>query len=241
MGRGFSVNALRRRAIGGAGRGQRGKKQVIKMKIAPSMLASDYTRMGDSLRAVQNADWLHLDIMDGNFVPNISFGPDVVAALRPLTDMPFDVHLMLLHPKQYIEKFARAGADSITFHVECADDILETIAEIERFGLKPGLSVKPGTPAEALFPYLDRLYMALVMTVEPGFGGQKFMPEPLEKVRALRAKCPGLVLEVDGGVNRETLALCRDAGVDVLVAGTAIFRAENPSEEIAFLRGSPSF
>ena len=145
------------------------------------MLASDYTRMGDSLRAVQNADWLHLDIMDGNFVPNISFGPDVVAALRPLTDMPFDVHLMLLHPKQYIEKFARAGADSITFHVECADDILETIAEIERFGLKPGLSVKPGTPAEALFPYLDRLYMALVMTVEPGFGGQKFMPEPLER------------------------------------------------------------
>lgn len=207
------------------------------MKIAPSMLASDYTRMGDSLRAVQNADWLHLDIMDGNFVPNISFGPDVVAALRPLTDMPFDVHLMLLHPKQYIEKFARAGADSLTFHVECADDILETIAEIERFGLKPGLSVKPGTPAEALFPYLDRLYMALVMTVEPGFGGQKFMPEPLEKVRALRAKCPGLVLEVDGGVNRETAALCRAAGVDVAVAGTSVFRAEDIPAEIRALRG----
>lgn len=145
------------------------------------MLASDYTQMGESLRAVRDADWLHLDIMDGNFVPNISFGPDVVAALRPLTDMPFDVHLMLLHPKRYIEKFAQAGADIVTFHVECADDIAETIAEIERCGMKPGLSVKPGTPAEALFPYLDRLYMALVMTVEPGFGGQRFMPEQLER------------------------------------------------------------
>lgn len=201
------------------------------------MLASDYTRMGESLRAVQNADWLHLDIMDGNFVPNISFGPDVVAALRPLTDMPFDVHLMLLHPKQYIEKFARAGADIITFHVECADDIMETIAEIERFGLKPGLSVKPGTPAEAVFPYLGRLYMALVMTVEPGFGGQKFMSEPLEKVRTLREKCPGLVLEVDGGVNRETAALCRAAGVDVAVAGTSVFRAADIPAEIRALRG----
>ena len=200
------------------------------------MLASDYTRMGDSLRAVQNADWLHLDIMDGNFVPNISFGPDVVAALRPLTDMPFDVHLMLLHPKQYIEKFARAGADSITFHVECADDILETIAEIERFGLKPGLSVKPGTPAEALFPYLDRLYMALVMTVEPGFGGQKFMPEPLEKVRALRAKCPGLVLEVDGGVAPKTAPLVVEAGANVLVAGSAVYGKEDIPAAIAALR-----
>ena len=201
------------------------------------MLASDYTRMGDSLRAVQNADWLHIDIMDGNFVPNISFGPDVVAALRPLTDMPFDVHLMLLHPKQYIEKFARAGADSITFHVECADDILETIAEIERFGLKPGLSVKPGTPAEALFPYLDRLYMALVMTVEPGFGGQKFMPEPLEKVRALRAKCPGLVLEVDGGVDPVTCKTCIAAGANVLVAGSAVYKADDIPARIAELRG----
>lgn len=207
------------------------------MKIAPSMLASDYTRMGDSLRAVQNADWLHIDIMDGNFVPNISFGPDVVAALRPLTDMPFDVHLMLLHPKQYIEKFARAGADSITFHVECADDILETIAEIERFGLKPGLSVKPGTPAEALFPYLDRLYMALVMTVEPGFGGQKLMPEPLKKIRELKQRFPHILVEVDGGVNLETAPQCREAGADVLVAGTAVFGAERPGEAMVLLQG----
>lgn len=201
------------------------------------MLASDYTRMGESLRAVQTADWLHLDIMDGNFVPNISFGPDVVAALRPLTTMPFDVHLMLLHPKRYIEKFAQAGADILTFHVECEDDIGETIAKIERFGMKPSLSLKPGTPVEALFPYLDRLYMVLVMTVEPGFGGQRFMPEQLEKVRALRQRRPDLVLEVDGGVNQETAALCRAAGVDVAVAGTSVFRADDIPAEIRALRG----
>lgn len=201
------------------------------------MLASDYTRMGECVRAVQDADWLHLDIMDGHFVPNISFGPDVVHALRPLTDMPFDVHLMLSHPKRYVQKFADAGADILTFHVECEDDIEETLAEIERCGMKPSLSLKPGTPVEALFPYLDRLYMVLVMTVEPGFGGQKFMPEQLEKVRALRARRSELLIEVDGGVNRETAAACRAAGVDVAVAGTSVFRATDITEEIRILRG----
>ena len=201
------------------------------------MLASDYTRMGECVRAVQDADWLHLDIMDGHFVPNISFGPDVVHALRPLTDMPFDVHLMLSHPKRYVQKFADAGADILTFHVECEDDIEETLAEIERCGMKPSLSLKPGTPVEALFPYLDRLYMILVMTVEPGFGGQKFMPEQLEKVRALRARRSELLIEVDGGVNRETAAVCRAAGVDVAVAGTSVFRATDITEEIRILRG----
>ena len=201
------------------------------------MLASDYTRMGECVRAVQDADWLHLDIMDGHFVPNISFGPDVVHALRPLTDMPFDVHLMLSHPKRYVQKFADAGADILTFHVECEDDIEETLAEIERCGMKPSLSLKPGTPLEALFPYLDRLYMILVMTVEPGFGGQKYMPEQLEKVRALRARRSELLIEVDGGVNRETAAACRAAGVDVAVAGTSVFRATDITEEIRILRG----
>ena len=201
------------------------------------MLASDYTRMGECVRAVQDADWLHLDIMDGHFVPNISFGPDVVHALRPLTDMPFDVHLMLSHPKRYVQKFADAGADILTVHVECEDDIEETLAEIERCGMKPSLSLKPGTPVEALFPYLDRLYMILVMTVEPGFGGQKFMPEQLEKVRALRARRSELLIEVDGGVNRETAAACRAAGVDVAVAGTSVFRATDITEEIRILRG----
>ena len=204
------------------------------------MLASDYTQMGESLRAVRDADWLHLDIMDGNFVPNISFGPDVVAALRPLTDMPFDVHLMLLHPKRYIEKFAQAGADLVTFHVECADDVAETIAEIERCGMKPGLSVKPGTPAEALFPYLDRLYMALVMTVEPGFGGQKFMEDQLDKVRRLREYICGhglgCYIEVDGGIDENTAPLALEAGAKVLVAGSAVFGKADRAAAVAALK-----
>ena len=207
------------------------------MKIAASMLASDYTKMGEGVHAVQDADWLHLDIMDGHFVPNISFGPDVVRALRPLTDMPFDVHLMLSHPKRYIEKFASAGADSITFHVECEDDIDETIEEIVRCGAKPAISLKPGTPVEAVYPYLDKVFMVLVMTVEPGFGGQKFMADQMDKIRAIKAKKPEVLVQVDGGVNRETAAVCREAGADVAVAGTSVFKAENIAEEIRILRG----
>ena len=179
---------------------------------------------------------MHLDIMDGHFVPNISFGPDVVRALRPVSNLFFDVHLMLSHPKFYIEKFAQAGAELITFHVECEDDIAETIAEIRKHNIKVGLSLKPGTPVEALYPYLDDIDLVLVMTVEPGFGGQKFMADQMDKLRALRAKRADIILEVDGGVNRETALVCRDAGADVLVAGTGVFKAADISAEIQALR-----
>ena len=206
------------------------------MQIAPSVLAADFTRLGEEIRRVSAADYLHLDIMDGHFVPNISYGSGVVAALRPLTDLPFDVHLMLEHPLQYIPDFIKAGADLITFHVECSDPIAETIEAIHQGGAKAGLVVKPGTPAEALWPWLEQLDMVLVMTVEPGFGGQSFMEPMLQKVQQIKEKAPNLPVEVDGGVNRSTIEACAQAGVDICVAGTGVFRAEDAEKALRELQ-----
>lgn len=207
------------------------------MYIAPSLLAADFSVLAKEIEKVKTADLLHIDIMDGHFVPNISMGPAVISAIRGKTDLLFDVHLMLQNPIKYIEAFVKAGADIITCHPECDDDFADILAEIERLGVKAGAAVKPATPAEAIYDYADKLYMVTVMTVEPGFGGQQMNPQPLTKIREIKEKFPHIIVEVDGGVNRETVVSCRKAGADVLVAGTAIFAADDPEGEIALLRG----
>lgn len=197
--------------------------------IAPSLLAADFSCLEREISRVSSAGMLHLDSMDGCFVPNISFGPPVISALRDKTSLFFDVHLMLLHPISYIESFQRSGADGITFHIECEDDPATVLHEIKSRSLAPGIAIKPATPPEAVAPYAQELKMVTVMTVEPGFGGQKLIPSALEKVTWLKKHFPQVLVQVDGGVNAETAPLCLSAGADILVAGTAVFRAPDPS------------
>lgn len=161
------------------------------MKIAPSLLSCDFSKMGEEIERMDlaGADWMHLDVMDGHFVPNITFGAPVIKAVRKFSNRPFDVHLMISDPLKYIDDFADAGADIITFHVECDSDIDDTIAKIKSRGIKPGLVLKPNTPAWTVFPYLEKLDLVLVMTVEPGFGGQSFMPEMMPKVKEIKREC----------------------------------------------------
>ena len=178
--------------------------------------------------------------MDGAFVPNLTFGAPVIQAVRSYTDLPFDVHLMIHQPHRYIADFCKAGADIISFHVEAEDDIAGTIDAIAAGGAKPALAVKPGTPVDTVFPYLDKLYMVLVMTVEPGFGGQSYMGDMMSKVVALKEKAPDLLVQIDGGVNLETIVPSAKAGVDICVAGTSVFRAQSPKQMIQDLKKAAS-
>ncbi len=204
------------------------------MKVSPSVLTCDFAHMDRAIALVETsgADMVHLDVMDGQFVPNLSFGPPVIASLRPLTLLPFDVHLMMQHPEYLMEAFVRAGADLINFHVESDAPIEETIDRIRSFGKRAALTVKPNTPASAVFPYLDKLDMVLVMTVEPGFGGQSFMADMLPKIRKIKDECVrrGCTVEVqlDGGVNASNAADCAAAGADIVVMGSAVFNAAEP-------------
>ena len=210
--------------------------------ISPSILSADFCRLEEDCRRVLDAgaEMLHYDVMDGHFVPNISFGVPVLASLhRGMPSAFFDVHLMISHPLAYVDAFAKAGAGLINFHLESEDDPGAVLDAIRAAGCKTGMTIKPGTPAEALFPWLDRLDLVLVMSVEPGFGGQKFQSSALRKLEALKAEreARGLqfLLEVDGGVNAGTAPFCVEAGADVLVAGSAVFAAADPAAEVRAL------
>ncbi|MDR1329727.1 MAG: ribulose-phosphate 3-epimerase [Oscillospiraceae bacterium] len=213
------------------------------LQISPSLLSADFTRLYDEIETIASADLLHFDVMDGVFVPNISIGIPVLESVRRVTKLPIDVHLMITAPSRYAEKFAEAGADVVSFHVEADDpeNIARAIAGIHSAGRRAGLALKPATPAEAIMPYITLLDMIVVMTVEPGFGGQKFMRGQLAKIKTLRELIdghnPSCELEIDGGITPETARLCEEYGASVLVAGSDIFGARDRAARIEEIRG----
>ena len=214
-------------------------------KVAPSILSADYLNLGRDIQGLERngADYIHFDVMDGSFVPNISFGYPVLRAVNTITDLPLDVHLMIREPLHLIDRFCDSGADILTVHVESdtSENIFKTLHMIRDRGVHPAITLKPGTPAEAIFPFLPLCDQVLVMTVEPGFGGQKFMYDMVPKIRTIAeriaAENPACDLEVDGGLNPETAAICRENGANVLVSGSKYFRSPDPAAYIRALRG----
>ncbi len=212
-------------------------------KIAPSILAADFARLGEDVKDIcgRGTDYLHIDVMDGVFVPNISFGADVMKSLNGIADIPYDVHMMIVEPDRYLERFITDNTEFITVHYEACDDIGQTIDHIHKAGAKAGVSIKPGTAPEVLDDYLRDIDLILVMSVEPGFGGQKFMESSLPKIDYYKAKRDekgyGYVIEVDGGIGSGNAQLVRDAGADIIVAGSAVFRAADRTAEIRAIKG----
>jgi ribulose-phosphate 3-epimerase len=212
------------------------------IKIAPSILSADFSKLGEEIQDVERggADYIHIDVMDGHFVPNITIGPLIVEAIRPVTKLPLDVHLMIDNPDQYIEAFAKAGADYITVHVEACKHLHRTISFIKSFGVKAGVVLNPATPVETIQHVIEDVDMVLLMTVNPGFGGQAFIHSVLPKITQVKemasVKNPTLEIEIDGGVNEETAKLCIDAGATVLVAGSAVYNKPDRAKAIAAIK-----
>ena len=213
------------------------------IQVSPSILSADFANLERDLKRLEEAgaDLAHVDVMDGHFVPNLTIGAPVVKALSKVTTLPLDVHLMISEPHRYIEDFASAGAEYITIHLECDSDIRETLTAIRALGVKAGLSIKPGTEVDAVCEYLDLCDMVLLMSVEPGFGGQKFMPQSVDRMSKLRSIVdstnPACLLEIDGGISPANCKEVIEAGADILVAGSAVFGAENMADAISALRG----
>jgi ribulose-phosphate 3-epimerase len=212
------------------------------VRIAPSILSADFARLGDEIAMCEagGADWIHVDVMDGRFVPNLTFGAKVIETVRKLTDLPLDVHLMVVEPENYFESFAKAGATGMTIHTEVAPHLDRQIARIKELGCLAGAVVNPATPLSAVEEVVGQLDLLLIMSVNPGFGGQSFIPNAIDRLRRARrmidAAGGGAALEVDGGINRATIADCWRAGADTFVAGNAIFSAPDPAAEIGALR-----
>lgn len=206
--------------------------------VSPSILSADFANLERDIKRVEEAGakWLHIDVMDGHFVPNITIGVPVVASIKKVTNLTLDVHLMIENPEKYIEPFAKAGADILTFHYEATNNVNILIKKIKSLGVKAGMSIKPKTPADVVFPYLNDLDLLLVMTVEPGFGGQKFMRDCAEKISEIKQKAPkDLIIQVDGGINAETARICTGYGANSLVAGNYIYKSDNIQDAIKSL------